>query len=144
MNFSPLSLNMTVIPALLTLAWCYWFVLRARRSAGWPLVPATIMESRVVQQGNARSPRLTFDYLAAGQRRVGNRLWVGPRSIAVTGKWADRVASRYPAGAVVHVAVDPADPAYAVLEPGVKAMHWLPLVFGLSMVAVGGVVAAAS
>ena len=144
MNLSPLSLNMTVVPALLTLAWGYWFVLRARRSAGWPVVPATIMESRVVQQGNARSPRLTFDYLAAGQRRVGNRLWVGPRSIAVTGKWADRVASRYPVGAVVHVAVDPADPAYAVLEPGVKAMHWLPLVFGLSMVAVGAVVAAAS
>ena len=144
MTFSPLILNMIVTPALLTFAWAYWFVLRARRSAGWPVVPATITESRVVQQGNARSPRLTFDYLAAGQRHVGNRLWVGPVPIAVTGQWADRVVSRYPVGAVVRVAVDPAAPAYAVLEPGVKAMHWLPLAFGLALVAIGGVVAAAS
>jgi hypothetical protein len=135
---------MTVVSALLTLAWGYWFVLPARRSAGWPRVSATITESRVARQGNARSPRLTFAYLAAAQRHVGNRLWVGPRSIALTGKWADRVASRYPVGAAVRVAVDPADPAYGVLEPGVKAVHWLPLVFGLSMVAVGALVAVAS
>lgn len=142
MNLAPLLLDVTVVPALLlTLAWGHWFVRRAGRSAAWPVVPATIMASRVVQQGNARSPRVTFDYLVAGQRRVGNRLWVGPRSIAVTGHWADRVASRYPVGAVVHVSVDP---AYAVLEPGVKALHWLPLVFGLSIVAVGLFVATAS
>jgi hypothetical protein len=143
MNMSPLSFSV-IVSALLTLAWARWFVLRARRSTAWPVVPATITGSRVVQQGNALGPRLTFDYLAAGQRRVGNRLWVGPRSIAVTGKWAHRVAARYPVGALVQVAVDPADPAYAVLEPGVKALHWLPLVFGLSVVAVGGVAAAAS
>lgn len=144
MNLSPLFLDMTVVPAVLTLAWGHRVVRRARRSVGWPVVPATITESRVVQQGNARSPRLTFDYIAAAQRQVGNRLWVGPRSIAVTGKWADRVVSRYPVGVVVCAAVDPADPAYAVLEPGIKAMHWLPMVFGLSVVAVAGVVAAAS
>jgi hypothetical protein len=138
-----LVFNMIVVPALLTLAWAWWFVLRARRSTGWPVVAATITESRVVQQGNARSPRVAFDYLAGAQRHVGNRLWVGPRSIAVTGKWADRVAARYPVGAVVRVAVDPADPAYAVLEPGIQALHWLPLVFGLAMVVVGTVVAAA-
>lgn len=144
MNLSPIVFCMTVVPAVLSLAWGYGCVLRARRSVGWPAVRATITESRVVQQGNARSPRLKFDYLAAAQCHVGNRLWVGPRTIAVTGRWADRVTSRYPVGAVVRVAVDPADPAYAVLEPGIKPLHWLPLVFGLSMVAVGGFVAAAS
>jgi len=142
MDTRSLLLPLIAVPALLALAWFRWIVLRARRSTTWPTVPATMTESRVVQQGNARSPRLAFDYLASGQRHVGKRLWVGPRSIAVTGRWADRVAARYPMGAVVHVAVDPADPAYAVLEPGVKAVHWLPLVFGVATVAAGVVVAA--
>lgn len=136
MSLSPLLLETTAVPALLTLAWG-WFVLRARRSAGWPVVPATITESRVVQQGNARSPRVAFDYRVAAQAQVGTRVWVGPRSIAVTGKWADRVAARYPVGAVVRAAVDPADPGYAVLEPGIKTLHWLPLVVGVGMVAAG-------
>src|SRR4051812_26580140 len=120
MNAATSLLGSIAVPLLLTLAWGYWFVLRAHRSAGWPRVAATITASRVVQQGNARSPRVAFEYLAAARRQVGDRLWVAPRTIAVTGGWADRVALRYPPGAQVLVAVDPADPAYAVLEPGVK------------------------
>lgn len=140
MNRSWLTALVTVVPALLLLAWGWQFIRRARRSADWPMAPGTIRESRVVRQGNARSPRVSFDYVAAARPQVGNRLWVGPRSIAVTGDWADRVAGRYPVGTAVRVAVDPADPAYAVLEPGLRLLHWLPLLVGLAMLA-GGVVA---
>lgn len=140
MNRPWLTALVTVLPALLILAWGWQFIRRARRSADWPLAPGTIRESRVVQQGNARSPRLAFDYVADAQPRVGNRLWVGPRSIAVTGHWADRVAERYPVGAAVRVAVDPANPGYAVLEPGLRIVHWVPFLAGAAVLA-GGVIA---
>lgn len=117
----------TVLPALLLLAWCSCFIIKARRSITWPLVPATIVGSHVVKQGNTCSPHLAFDYEVSGQKLEGQRLWVGPRSLSVSGNWADRVTSRYPVGAIVKVAVDPADATYSVLEPGMRAFHWLML-----------------
>jgi len=140
MNRPWLTALVTILPALLLLAWGWHLLRKARRSADWPVAPATIRESRVVQQGNARSPRVRFDYVAATRPQVGDRLWVGPRSIAVTGSWADRVAGRYPVGAAVRVAVDPADPGYAVLEPGLRLVHWLP--FGVGVVVLAGSVIA--
>jgi len=142
MNLSWMILLTTALPALAPIAWGAWLMRRAGRSSDWPVVPATILASRAVQQGSARSPRLEFAYSMAGQPRTGKRLWVGPRSIAVTGGWADRVVARYPMGAVVPAAVDPQDPGYAVLEPGLQAMHLLPMGIGLFILA-GGVFAAA-
>lgn len=136
----PLPLLMTlttVLPALLLLAWCSRLILKARRSLTWPRVDATVVGSLVVKQGNTRSPRLAFDYEVAGQKHVGQRLWVGPRSLSVSGNWADRVTSRYPVGAMVKVAVDPTDAAYSVLEPGMQALHWLLLAAAAAFVVTG-------
>lgn len=141
MNISSMVFLTTALPALPVLAWGALLLRRARSSVDWPLVPATIMESRVLQQGSARSPRLTFSYRIDAQGRVGHRLWVGPRSVAVTGGWADGVVARYPVGATVRVAVDPRDPGYAVLETGPRAMHWLPVAIGAAVLAAGVLVA---
>lgn len=141
MNVSSTIFLTTALPVLPVLAWGALLLRRARSSIDWPVVPATIMESRVLQQGSARSPRLTFSYRVEAQGRVGHRLWVGPRSVAVTGGWADGVVARYPVGANVRVAVDPRDPGYAVLEAGPRAMHWLPAAIG-AVVLVAGIVAA--
>lgn len=143
MNLSSLIFLTTALPALPVLAWGALLLRRARGSTSWPVVPATIMESRVVQQGNARSPRLTFSYRKDAEGRVGHRLWVGPRSVAVTGPWADRVVARYPVGAAVYVAVDPHDAGYAVLEAGPRALHWLPVAIGAVILVAGTVVAVA-
>ncbi len=143
MNVSSMIFLTTVLPALPLLAWGALLLRRARSSVDWPVVPATIMESRVLRQGSARSPRLTFSYRVEAQGRVGHRLWVGPRSVAVTGGWADGVVARYPVGANVRVAVDPRDPAYAVLEAGPRAMHWLPLAIGAVVLVAGILVAVA-
>ncbi len=137
MSVSSLIILTTVLPALPVFAWGALLLHRARGSVDWPVVPATIMESRVLQQGSARSPRLTFSYRVEAQGRVGHRLWVGPRSVAVTGGWADRVVARYPVGASVRVAVDPRDPAYAVLEAGPRALHWLPVAIAAVVLVAG-------
>jgi hypothetical protein len=141
MNLSWMIVFTTAVPALIPILWGLWFMRRASSSASWPQVAATLTASDVVRQGSGRSPRLEFAYVAAGQPRVGKRLWVGPRSISATGLWADRVVERFPVGAVVPAAVDPADPGYAVLEPGLRALHLLPLGIGL-FILVGGIFAA--
>lgn len=137
MNLPALITLTTVLPAALLLAWGWRLMSRADASRGWSVVNGTIRESQVVRQGNTRSPRIAFDYHVAAQPRVGRRLWVGPASISVSGNWADRVVARYPVGARVRVAVDPADPGYAVLEPGRQVMHWLPVAIA-AVVAIAG------
>ena len=147
MNLPSPTLLTTTLPALALLAFGAPLLRRARRSAAWPRTPGTILEARVVRQGNASSPRLTYRYRLGAEGRVGHRLWVGPSSVAVTGDWADGVVARYPVGATVQVAVDPDDPAYAVLEPGPRALHWLLLVVAAAMLVVGvliGLVAGAA
>ena len=142
MNRSSLIvLATTVVPALLLLVWGVRFIRRARASLDWPVVAGTITESRVLRQGNTRSPRVSYGYVAAARPQVGYRLWVGPRSISASDPWADRVAARYPVGAAVQVAVDPNDPAYAVLEAGPRAIHWLPVAVAALFVAVTGFMA---
>jgi hypothetical protein len=134
-------LLVTVVPFLPLVAWGGFLFAKARRSTAWPLLPATIVESRVLKQGNTRKPRLAFDYQVAAQRHVGRRLWVGPTSISTSGDWADRVVARFPVGASVRVAVDPADASYAVLEPGLRAMHWLLLWIAAAVMGGGLVIA---
>ncbi len=132
----PITLAIIFI-GLPTLAWGLRFIFKARRSATWQLIPATIVESKVVQKGNTRGPRLKFHYQVHEQPHVGHRLWVGPSSISASGGWADRVVSRYPMRAAVRVAVDPSDATYAVLEPGLRVVHWLALALVLAIFAGG-------
>jgi hypothetical protein len=101
---------------------------RAKRSRSWPKVEGTILESRVVDKGNAHEPRVTYTYTADGKSYVGHRITVG-WTLATTGKSAERLVAAHAKGSRVAVAFDPADPSYSVLATGFQASHLMIAAF---------------
>jgi hypothetical protein len=88
----------------------------ARREFAWVQVPGTIIDSRV-EQGETISARLQYHYEYEGSLFQGSRIC----SLLVEVIWPQRAeawVARYPPGAAVTVYVNPADPRFAVLEPG--------------------------
>lgn len=101
--------------------------LRSFATRRWPLVEATILESRVVRERNDGiwyEARLSYAYEVNGKRYVGSLLRGTPSVIWGLPWFARRVIARYPAGRRVYVAYSPSDPACAVLERGVN-VGWL-------------------
>jgi hypothetical protein len=102
-------------------------ILRSFATHRWPLVEATILESRVVRErddGIWYEARLSYAYEVNSQRYVGSLLRGSPSVIWGLPWFAQRVIARYPAGRRVYVAYSPSDPAFAVLERGVN-VGWL-------------------
>ncbi len=125
LSLTTLLLGVSALTAVLGLALALPLLLKARRSAGWPRVPATVLEAQVLQRGaNATAPRIRYAYPVNGRRHTGERVAVGG-SWSTTGHGAARLVAQHPAGATVQVAVDPQQPAYALLKPGLQPQHLL-------------------
>lgn len=128
-----------LLPLLFAAGFSTWglrVLLRARRSAGWPRVQATVVESAVLRRGGAtRRPLIVFQYAVGDRQFRSSRLRVGP-PLSTSGSWAEREVARHPPGLRTQAAVDPADPSYGVLEPGVRAEHVLLAVGGATAVLV--------
>ncbi len=120
---------------LLILVGYYLYRLRLRDHAhavaalAWPRARGRITASSVgtVQEASANVddplpntfyvPEITFAYEVSGATYQGARVSYADPKQTNKKKVADLVA-RYPAGAEVQVAYDPANPAESVLEPG--------------------------
>jgi len=92
---------------------------RARRSVRWPRVPAAIVDARVCSGSKMWRPQITYRYTLAGRHYAGSRIVVG-WMWEVDHASAREVVARHAPGSTACVAVDPADPAYSVLTPGVR------------------------
>ena len=126
--------GMTLLFAGLT--WQQWrWVRRARASTSWPRVPGTVRRSESLlgeHRVNRFGPRfyqsnvLHYTYHVAGSRYTGHRLSFGI-SAPVRAEQDSDLHGRFTRGDTVSVAVDPADPAYAVLEPGARPALYVEL-----------------
>lgn len=140
MSVSGLVLGVSrIVPALLTLAGvsvtaiALHQLLLAVRSKRWPAVQGTVLGSRVDEvtgdEATLLHPIVRYRYTVNGQNYTGTRIRIGgPIPVSWPGP-AVRLVSRYPAGHICQVYLNPADPSSACLEPGV---HWqlllLPLI----------------
>lgn len=98
---------------------------RARSSRSWPTVQATVIDSRVVGSKTFK-PRIEYAYVIDGQRYTSRRISVG-MAMSVSGNWAAEMVAACPTGSTMLVAVDPHDPAYAVMKTGLQGVHWLTI-----------------
>lgn len=118
-----------------------WRDLRAAlASLSWPRVAAIITVSEVKRHsdtdGTSYEARIEFAYNVDGRSYVGDSLRVG-FPFNASKRWAASMVSRYPRARGVEVAVDPANPAVAVLEPGKKS-HIFALLVGSGVLTVVG------
>jgi hypothetical protein len=94
-------------------------LIRAKRSAAWPRVEATVIRSRLVLAGKVTRPKIAYRYQLDGRTYESARVVVGMMA-GVSGDGPARLVQRYPAGATAAVAVDPDGPGYSVLVPGIQ------------------------
>ena len=138
---------------------CLWFVIlggvgllifgvvflrEANASRSWPSVQGRVQNVSVVKNSSSGTQGsyhyvVTYAYQVDDQSYTGNRYSLGSGSTAskrYPGESEARTASRsdYPAGSMVDVYYDPADPASAVLNPGASWGTFGPLLMGLIFV----------
>ncbi len=95
--------------------------LKARNSALWPQTKGVITVSSL-EQGYFKELKgyygnIEYDYSVGDTRYHGTRLSFNKVHLAVEDAWRP-VMDRYPVGKPVAVYYDPANPNFAILEPG--------------------------
>jgi hypothetical protein len=121
------------------------FLRDANASANWPTTPGRVENVRVTWDNvgstqaapeRAYSFIVTYSYAVAGEPYAGNRYSLGEGSTATGRRFPSEEAARnaaaaaYRSGQDVTVYYDPADPAQAVLQPGVNWGTYVPLILG--------------
>ncbi|GLC24633.1 DUF3592 domain-containing protein [Roseisolibacter agri] len=116
---------------------------RELRSRAWPRAPGRVLAARMelyVDRAGGRAPRLgdvepiiRAEYTVDGVRySTASVRWAGVPSWAAT-----RTLARYPEGAAVVVAYDPAEPTVGLLEPGPTLVSGTQVALGLGAVLLG-------
>lgn len=113
--------------AVIALAVSVRNLMRARQSRTWPTVEGTIVEAQVVARNKGSRAKIVYRYRVAGTDYEGTRVVIG-------GQWdtnhdgAAKVVRRFPQGSTAKVALDPADPGYSVLVPGLGFQQVLTVI----------------
>lgn len=91
---------------------------RMFQSVNWPTTSGTVTESELQRGRKSVSLHIRYTYTANEQVHTGTQYDVGPAFLP-SRKWP-KVQAELPVGASVPVYYDPADPAMAVLSPGLR------------------------
>jgi hypothetical protein len=111
---------------------------RSRAAQRWPHVVGQVISSKVeVYESTARRryvPRVRYNYKVAGRAFESESIYLDAE-VAGSRGYAEKIAGRYPAGSLVTVHYDPADPSLCALDrsPG---LTWLLLGIGLLLMGV--------
>lgn len=107
----------------------------ARHMLNWPTAPATILESYIRTSSHTNldvtaesyTPIIRYRYAAGGAERESGVIDHAPSNVSYGDRGeAEAVVARHPAGSVCPVYYDPANPARAILEPGVRWKDSIP------------------
>lgn len=91
---------------------------RMAQSANWPTTPGTVTESRLESRRKSVALVLRYTYTLGRREYTGTRYEDGPTFLPK--ETLPKVQSELPVGSGVTVYYDPADPATAVLRPGLR------------------------
>ncbi|HTY98378.1 MAG TPA: DUF3592 domain-containing protein [Rhodocyclaceae bacterium] len=112
----------------------------ARASLAWPTAPGRVTVAEVREDYDSRgrycTPRIAFEYQVDGRSYESDSLLVGTTPSGSM-PYARSVTEKYPVGAAVRVAYNPADPQRAVLEPGPRAEDYLAPFAAVLLIAAG-------
>ncbi len=119
---------------------------KAGASDAWPSTEGVVVVSKVRRSGNTQpgdrrykfTPQVEYRYAVAGSEYASKRIDFS--SVTVSHKNSGRamqVVNRYPVGKQVDVYYDPGNPAFAVLQRGVKTSTYLGFVLGTFLIGIG-------
>jgi Protein of unknown function (DUF3592). len=112
-------------------------------SANWPIVPCTVIHSKVLkgsnQSGAEYRPEIQFNYDFQGVSYAGGSytFYSGAPSSEML---VENIIERYPVGLKTQCLVNPDDPSDAVLVRHLGGFVWIALFFSLLFIVAGGLV----
>jgi hypothetical protein len=132
--------------AIFGVVWALSEARYAHASEHWPRTLGSIVTSRVSVEhdvdGRTYGAGILYRYVADGHEYTCDRVRFGSSRSFAWRRSADTFTKRYPAGAPVTVAYDPAKPSRGVLEPGLGGQAYLNvLIFAVFVAAVWAIVA---
>ena len=139
---------------LALVAWAAWLLYHGWLSTSWPTAPGQVV-SAAVQHSRGRadpsrvgtptaSAAVTYVYDVGGESYEGATISYGAFYSSTIGDDTATYLLRYRPGALVNVHYDPANPAEAVLEPGLTGSMFVLLAIGILLATIGLVLPAAA
>ena len=118
-----------------------WNIVLGAKSKNWPRATAKILSSEVERHrtskgGTTYGAEIHYEYHVNGIKYANNKLSFGDYQSGSPSR-AQRIENKYPEGQQFSVFYDPANPERAVLEPGVRWMQVLVVLFGAVFFAAG-------
>ncbi|QEG25455.1 hypothetical protein GobsT_01810 [Gemmata obscuriglobus] len=115
-----IALGLLALDGWVAFAWVHQI-----RSASFPTTPGVVVGHHRVPSGKSTRPVIVYEYEVDGIQRTSDCCWYDAAFIMPP--LERELTARFPIGAQVSVSYNPADPADAVLLPGLQGAH----VFGL-------------
>lgn len=136
MRHKAVLIGMVLFPVVVT--WMFGqAVVKGMQSAGWPLIEAKVLDSKLVQGGGRRGAyaHVTYTYAIAGRNYSGSQT-----TFTLIVYSVDAIVEGAPKGATVKVAVNPSNAAEAVLVPGFSWLDLGAIVFAWLVAVAGAIV----
>ncbi|QDV15521.1 hypothetical protein Pan153_01350 [Gimesia panareensis] len=116
---------------------------RAKASKEWPTTDGVVLESKIESHHSSNSssstysPKVIYRYEVEGQEFKGDTVWFGNDVSTSDRSMSSKTVKKYPVQKNVTVYYDPAEPAVAVLEPGVFKTTYFFYLFGWLFLGLG-------
>lgn len=127
--------------AMFGVIWALFETASARASEHWPRTLGSIVTSGVSVEHDGYGRRYAVDilyrYVVDGHEYTCDRVRFGGFWLFNWRRSADTLTKRFPVGASVTVAYDPAKPSRGVLEPGLGGQAYLNVLVYALFVAIG-------
>jgi hypothetical protein len=147
MIFNVIVAVLSAALAMFGVVWALSEAVYAHASEHWPRTLGSIVTSGVSVEHDGDGRRYAADicyrYFVDGHEYTGDRVRFGGFLSFAWRRSADTLTERFPVGAPVTVAYDPAKPSRGVLEPGLGGQAYLNVLTFLFVAAVWAIVAAA-
>ena len=131
--------------AIFGVVWAVSEAVHAHASEHWPRTPGSIVTSGVSVErdldGRTYAADILYRYVVDGHEYTCDRVRFGTFLSFAWRRSADTLTKRFPVGAPVTVAYDPAKPSRGVLEPGLGGQAYLNVLVFLLVAAIWAIVA---
>ena len=134
-NAYPFIIGLFILSGLISAAWGWRLIARARKTLFWPATEGTITRSEASAEDDDLLPRIEYSFTVHG--KAYQQALTFPTGTSPSQQLTSVYLEKFPLHKKVMVSYHPQDPQQSTLEPGPVSGDWLVFAFGVGAVALG-------